>query len=403
MKMNKLVPLVMMLSALSAFAVTPQVKNVRAFQQYPWGIVGISYEVVGDVAEITESGKTPILFIIAKNKNTGLVYGDVSSEESFLTGDTGMKVGLHKVVWDIRAQGIAIDSDNVVFTVVYCDVQPFLVVDLSSGAYSLSPYPSSYLYEIPSDGWTDVHKTTKLVLRRIVPGSFKMCGQHDVTLTKPFYMGIFEVTQKQYALVMGSNPSKYLDDKSPVHNISYDIIRGTMNGAQWPLSSEVDSTSFIGKLQARTRNVSFDLPTEAQWEYACRAGTTNDYNNGSNSMSGLAGVKSSRPSNVGSYKSNAWELYDMHGNVGEWCLDRFASLSTGGMNPVGPSSGTKRVVRGGGSYSYITGGGYREQASAPSTSRAGLSPSDAYYYDNNGYGFCNESFRGFRLAATFSD
>lgn len=382
---------------ISVWAATPQVKNVKAFQQYPWGKVCISYEVEGNIAEGVGNDRTPILFVAAKDKTTGVVYGDVSSVESFLSGDTDSAVGLHKVVWDVVEQGVAINSDNVVFTVVYCDAQPFLVIDLSSGADSLY-YPSSYLYEIPSVGWTDVYKTTKLVLRRIVPGSFKMCGQYDVTLTKPYYMGIFEVTQKQYELVMGDNPSKYQGDVKPVSNVSYNMIRGTLNGSQWPSSSVVDSTSFMGKIRTRSR-LNFDLPTEAQWEYACRAGTTSNYNNGSNSMKGLAGGTS--PSVVGSYLPNAWELYDMHGNVGEWCLDWFADLSTGGINPVGPYSGYRRAVRGVGSYYYRgTSDIYLGENPSPSTSREGVSPSSAHYYSGSEFNW-SESFRGFRVVWTF--
>ena len=327
----------------SSLAATPQVKNVRAFQQYPWGQVCISYEVVGDIAASAENGKTPILFVVAKDKATGMVYGDVSSAESFLSGDTGTTAGLHRVIWDLGAQGIKINSNNVVFSLAYCIDQPYWVIDLSSGPESAS-YPSSYLYEAPSGGWwSSEYRRTKLVLRRIVPGSFKMCGQYDVTLTKPFYMGVFEVTREQYQHVMGwqDDPGYEHFPDSPVKNASYDMIRGTSNGSQWPSSSAVDSTSFIGKLRARVGYV-IDLPTEAQWEYACRAGTTSSYNDGSEQHSPVQGWLNI----VGSGQPNAWGLYDMHGNVGEWCLDWFGVLSSDVTDPVGPISGTQRVFRG---------------------------------------------------------
>ena len=384
---------------ISVWAATPQVKNVKVFQQRPWGHVCISYEVEGNIAENIGGEKTPILFVAAKDKTTGVVYGDVSSAESFLSGDTDSAVGLHKVVWDIVAQGVAIDSDNVVFTVAYCVDQPYWVVDLSSGAYS-SSYPSSYLYAVPPEGWTDEYKTNKLVLRRITPGSFKMCGQYDVAITKPFYMGIFEVSQKQYTLVMGSNPSDNKDDKNPVNNVSYNMIRGTSNGSQWPSSSAVDLTSFMGRLRTRTGYV-FDLPTEAQWEYACRAGTTSSYNNGSDSMSGLAADRYiSSPRVVGSYLPNAWGLYNMHGNVGEWCLDWFSDLLTGGTNPMGASSGYKRVLRGPGNYHYGRGASaiYSSQSGSPSTSREGVYPNDGNYGSCSDSGVCDSSYRGFRIA-----
>ena len=86
-------------------------------------------------------------------------------------------------------------------------------------------------------------------------------------------MGVFQMTQKQYTLVMGSNPSYYRGDTRPVELVSYKDIRGTLLGANWPSHAQVDTTSFLGKIRARTA-LNFDLPTEAQWEYACRAGTT---------------------------------------------------------------------------------------------------------------------------------
>ena len=232
------------------WAATPQVKNVKAFQQYPWGKVCITYEVVGDIATNADV-ITPLLVISAQNKTSGYVYGEISANSSYLSGDIGTAAGMHKVVWDVAGQGVAIDSDNVVFTVVYSDAQPFLVVDLSSGADSYY-YPSACLHAIPSGGWTDAYKTTKLVLRRIPAGTFKMQDKSNVTLTKPFYMGVFEVTQKQYELVMGSNPSRFKGDALPVECVSYHDIRGSSSGSKWPSSSAVDSTSFMGKLRART-------------------------------------------------------------------------------------------------------------------------------------------------------
>ena len=232
----------------------------------------------------------------------------------------------------------------------------YMVIDLSDGP-SATSYLVSYLDSIPTGGWTDEYKTSKLVLRRIESGSFKMCGEYDVTLTKSFYCGVFEVTQKQYELVTGMNPSEHKGDMRPVEMVSYDAIRGSLEGAKWPESSAVDSNSFMGKLRART-GLDFDLPTEAQWEYACRAGTTNLYNNGgsmeydlrqlgryvNNQSDGKGGY--SEHTTVGSYLPNAWGLYDMHGNALERCLDWYGTL-TNGVDPQGPSSGSERVRRGG--------------------------------------------------------
>ena len=247
----------------------------------------------------------------------------------------------------------------------------YCVIDLSAGP-DAGKYPVSYLAAEPKGGFnTDEYKTTKLVLRRIDPGTFIMGENqkdesHRVKITKPFYMGIFELTQKQYALVTGNAPAKYSGDMRPVEWVSYNNIRGSSNGAQWPASSAVDVDSFMGKFRERT-GLEFDLPTKAQWEYACRAGTTSTYNNGGDSeddMKVLGRYKGnqfdgkggySQHTTVGSYLPNAWGLYDMHGNVSERCLDWDGAL-TFGTDPKGVSVGSERVHCGG-AWRYGTGKG----------------------------------------------
>ena len=359
------------------FAATPQVKNVKAMQPYPWeNKVYISYEVVGDIAASAVIGRPPFLVVMAEDKTTGRMI-----EAMHLSGDTGTEVGPHRVVWDVGAQGEALNSANVVFTVMYCD-EVFLVIDLSAGAYA-SSYPISYLMDVPSGGWSDTYKTTMLVLRYIHAGTYKMQNTSNVTLTRPFYIGVFEVTQKQYELVMGSNPSQNKGDNRPVEQVSYNEIRGSSNGAKWPASSAVDSTSFMGKLRDRT-GLNFDLPTEAQWEYACRAGTTTTYYWGVSMDGNYAWYydnSSGMTHTVGTKTPNAWGLYDMSGNVWEWCLDWYGTLAYD-TDPKGSSSGADRVVRGGG-WAF----------------RADRCASSYRSFDNPSSGFYNYSF-GFRLVRT---
>ena len=344
--------------ALSAFATFPEISNVTAKQRYPWnGKVDITYTLTGDVtAGLPTWENVPCLFVTASNRVDGTTY--VASATA-LSGDTGTSEGSHHVVWDLNVQGLEIKSDEVVFSVGYVGTpKQYCVIDLSGGA-SASSYPVSYHADVLSGGFnTDEYKTTKLVLRLVGPGTFMMKGSYSTTLTKPFYCGVFEVTQKQYELVMGSNPCSSTSygkgDSYPVHYVSYNMIRGSSAGAGWPGSSAVDGSSFLGKLQART-GADFDLPTEAQWEYACRAGTTTTYSYG-NSVDGnymwYSSNSSSKSHVVGTKQPNAWGLYDMHGNVWEWCLDWYGNLSVGMTDPVGSSSGSSRVKRGG-SWYYV--------------------------------------------------
>jgi hypothetical protein len=125
-------------------------------------------------------------------------------------------------------------------TYVYC------VIDLSAGPNATS-YAVSFLDAVPAGGWTDEYKTTKLVLRRIEPGSFKMNGLYDVTISRSFYMGVFEVTQKQYELVTGNNPSYYKGDARSVECVSWDTLRGNSDTHNWPNIKTVDANSFVGE------------------------------------------------------------------------------------------------------------------------------------------------------------
>ena len=278
-------------------------------------------------------------------------------------------------------------TDDMTIYAKWDKVEPklYCVIDLSDGT-SASTYPVTYLAAEPEGGWTDEYKTTKLVMRKIEAGSFKLGGSYDVTLTKPFYMGVFEVTQKQYELVTGNKPSKYQGDARPVETMSWNLIRGDSDTYDWPNEREVDGNSFVGLIRAKTGLV-IDLPTESQWEYACRAGTESAYNNGGDAESDLATLGRykenrydgrggySQHTKVGSYEPNKWGLYDMHGNVWEWCLDWKTSKSPSGIDPEGVVSGTSRARRGGGYGS--------DAATCISTKRFSELPSTI----NNAYGF----------------
>ncbi|MEW6235804.1 MAG: formylglycine-generating enzyme family protein [Candidatus Omnitrophota bacterium] len=161
--------------------------------------------------------------------------------------------------------------------------------------------------------------------------------QHQVTITKPFYMGKYEVTQEQWQAVMGNNPSHFKGNNLPVERVSWDVCQ-----------------TFIQKLNQMGQGT-FRLPTEAEWEYACRAGTTTSFYWGDDTSytqiveyAWYPGNADSKTHAVGLKKPNAWGLYDMSGNVWEWCLDRFGDYSSDAQNdPTGANKGDYRVVRGG--------------------------------------------------------
>lgn len=348
------------------FGATPQITNVKAQPRYPWnGKVDITFEVAGDVM----AGNTNQFSLTVTDRVTG---SNCVAVASAVTGDMGITAGAHQVIWDMRAQGLMFRPSDMMFNVSYTEPRPnylkYCVIDLSAGA-SATNYPVTYTDSPPGSGFnTDEYKTTKLVLRRIEPGTFMMCGAYNVTLTNAFYCGIFEVTQRQYELVMDKKPS-YFGDAShyamrPVEQVSYNVILGSSSSASWTSSSVDDASSFLGKLREKTGIDEFDLPTEAQWEYACRAGKTGKYTNGGDSEDDLkqagrywdnggSGYNSPNPAPqygtavVGSYQPNAWGLYDMNGNVWEWCLDWYGRLSSGVTDPKGSPSGSFRVIRGG--------------------------------------------------------
>ena len=192
----------------------------------------------------------------------------------------------------------------------------------------------------------------------IEPGSFMMGSPpdelgrdsketlHKVIISKPFYMQITEVTQGQWRKVMGNNPSHFREcgDNCPVEFVSW-----------------YDCQEFVRRLNRMEGGNKYRLPTEAEWEYACRAGSTTAFANGGitetgcgydpnlDAMGWYCGNSDKKPHPAAQKKPNAFGLYDMHGNMWEWCEDWYATYPPGRVtDPTGPSSGSGRVIRGGG-------------------------------------------------------
>jgi formylglycine-generating enzyme required for sulfatase activity len=340
-----------MMSAATALAAV-SITDVSAKQRYPWnGLVDITYTISGDVGSMTR----PSMIMTAKDENTGLTY----LATTFLSKPP-MTAGTHTVTWNPIVDALHITSDKMRMTISIEDNFPLYCLINVSGGSSATKYPVTYLDAVPSGGWTTAHKTNYIVMRWCPAGTYMMQGQRKVTLTKPFYIGIFEVTQKQYKNVMGSANGFWnmTGDAYPTA-ASYSQIRGVNN---YPNSMKIGVDSFVGKLMSKTDLLNLDLPTEAQWEYACRAGSTTELCSGKGltprNVKEVACVYegSIRTDVVGSHVANVWGIYDMHGNAPEMCLDYYqedvgvASV----MDPKGPSSGVhstfgntpERVIRG---------------------------------------------------------
>ena len=164
-------------------------------------------------------------------------------------------------------------------------------------------------------------------------------NQVSVTLSKAFWMAKTEVTQAQWRAVMGNNPSSFNGDDLPVESVSWD-----------------DAQKFIKKVNDSgviPEGWKVALPTEAQWEYACRAGETGPYSGGTiDQVAWYDGNSGNKTHAVGTKKSNAWGLHDMHGNVWEWCADWYDDSLSRGTDPSGTSSGVHRVFRGGSWFDF---------------------------------------------------
>lgn len=268
--------------------------------------------------------------------------------------------GEHKIVWQGYPQELdgAFDAETVsVRLTAYSLATPpdYMCVDLVN--------PSNVLFyagaeRIPHGAGDALYKTDRMLFRKIPScGATWRMGSpgteagrysanedlHTVTFTnRDFYIGVYEVTQRQYERIKGENPSGFAasgdSPRRPVETVNYNLIRGT--------GTAVDDALFIGLLRKHC-GLGVDLPLDAQWEFACRAGTTTPFNDGSASCEKVGWYSDSQTHEVGSKAANAFGLYDMHGNVWEMVRDGYkASLGTDPVfEPVNPGFGG--LIRGG--------------------------------------------------------
>lgn len=220
---------------------------------------------------------------------------------------------------------------------------------LAQSPLPITPAPTPGVTSNMTTTWTNQNGIQFVLIR---PGSFMMGSAtgkpdespvHRVTISQPFYMGKYEVTQAQWEAVMDSNPSSFpqCGGKCPVEHVSWD-----------------DAQKFIDRLNSGSHAVTYRLPTEAEWEFACRAGTAGDYAVDIEEIGWYSKNSKARTHAVGGQRTNAWGLADMHGNVWEWCQDSYHETYVGA-----PTNGNAwvsdeqdyRVQRGGSWDNILTG------------------------------------------------
>lgn len=399
MNVKKLIVVGIMAVAASVLALdNVEIIDVAGRQRYPWnGLVDIDFELDSKATE-------PYMMKVTVFDNVGKTNLPVKSVFTLGVSTTNNPCMVTKdtsrIIWNAAAD--LPDGFKCTNVLVTCkdartieDENRYMVIDLSGGS-SASSYPVSYMSTPPVGGWTDEYKLTKLVLRRVDAGTFMMGSPsdevgrktnedyHKVTLTKGYYLSVFEITERQYALVKGGSGSS----KKPVL-VTYETTRGDHLKADdsssslgyrkfksnycWPDSTAVDSDSFVGRLRARTTVDTFDLPTEAQWEFAskgecikavnigldCSVAAVNAVGRNINNRSdGLGDAASTTTTYVGLYMPNALGFYDMLGNAAEWCVDAYET-NLGTSSVTDPKGGTAtiqsyndywiyRVIKGGG-------------------------------------------------------
>lgn len=371
------------LSTLSVVAM-PEVTATSVSQDEMTQVVTLNYTLSEDAIvtlDVTTNG------VSIGFDNYSNICEPLSDVEDFPV-NRAVKAGPHTLMWRPNKSwpGYHFSNGEVRFELkAWALSQPpdYMVIDLTK-KNSYFFYPSAS--DLPSGGIktadpadaaaladlaNDIYRTTHLVLRRIPAAGVKWrMGSpstetshqanetaHYVTLTNDYYIGIYQVTRRQSAYFDGTSR----EGVTPLAGVSYNSVRGSATGTAycWPTNGHaVSETSYLGKVR-KTAGLDLDLPTEAQWEFACRAGCGEAWYWGSSSTSlsdycwYSSNSKNAADSKVvhecGVKIPNAWGLYDMGGNVQEWVLDQYeAYASDAVIEPVGPTNNPgKRIVRGG--------------------------------------------------------
>lgn len=369
--------------SLPLLAATPSIEGPATIVNHGSRRVDVNYTLAGDAAIVTVDFQTNYV------EGTETKWASIGGRNyANLVGDVNHVVepGERHVYWNPELswpnQVVPAGGLRAVVKVFPTNSPPdYLVIDLETGAKTWYADVDT----LPDGGLTnDVYRTDRLVMRRIPAAGVKWkmgndetsynqlstASQHLVTFSSDYYMAVFELTFGQLVKVTGNNYSnrqKFLNEEfknvRPAISVRFGELRGSGIGYDWPtnragsIAHDIDkSFNKINTILHDFRHLSglrLDLPTEAQWEYACRAGTTTAYNWGDRWDDDKANVGSHMPTPVAKYAPNAWGLYDMHGNVWEWTLDWIDDYpSCDAVDPTGPERGKYRSIRGGASNSY---------------------------------------------------
>ena len=325
-----------------------EAKNAEKLGGYDWSVVFLD----GDPQNGIPGGK--------------LKDGSITSGKIASGAVTSVKIANGAITSNQLAKG-SVTEDKIALNSISTDLLKLSEAEKKGLLRSLEEY--SWRYSQPEEGknWgVPLNDGSFIEMIWVEPGTFMMGSptdelgrqaneiQHKVTLTKGYWLGKYEITQAQWEAVMGGNPSYFKGGNRPVDTVGH-----------------ANALQFCQLLTEKERNegrlldgYEYTLPTEAQWEYACRAGTTAALNNGKDltaatgkcpnldEVAWYIGNAGGNTHAVGMKKANAWGFYDMHGNLWEWCLDRYGNyIGDEVIDPVGPSTGSTWVCRGG-SWDY---------------------------------------------------
>ena len=333
---RKAICILALAAALGATAETT-ISHVVVNQRWPW------------------SEKVDVDFVLSGETNDVEVTAtwDAHPEPYRLGTLFAVAPGRGRLTWDPSKSpfaGQTLTGFTVAVSNAAASAHAYLVVDLVNGGYEFLP-------EVPAGGWTDAHKSSKMVFRRIPAGTYTLgeertvlehlnavslasyCYPRNVTFTSDFYVGIYKYTEAQHACL----ETRTAGTTYTPHNVSYEILRGANPAVDWPNTGYMVATnSVVAKLREKAgAGLVVDLCEEEQWEVAARAGTTTIWPNGGTASDDLAtlagylnvlaawsGTNVADDTPVGTREANGWGLYDVAGLGGEWTLDKARNKGT---------------------------------------------------------------------------